>query len=181
VQRPEALGHGVHHQVDLVRPPGQRPGQHAGYAEHLPGVGQPHREHGGAGRAQRADGVRDRGRDQGGVEVRPQRVVDPGHHAGDVRPQPQGSRQLIALHVSDAGAVTRQVVQLRFGQALGQQRGPAAPAATSWPARCPGAAGRAGRSYRITDAEGDRVAQGDEPGHAGTSARSPAAAPSTAR
>ena len=69
------------------------------------GVGQPHGEHLGTAGPQPAHDVGE-GRGQPlGVESRPERVVDPDHHAGDVRAELKRPRQLVPLDVSHASAV----------------------------------------------------------------------------
>ena len=80
-------------------------------------------------------------------------------------------RQLVALEVGHARAVAGDDVQRpRSGQAVGQQDGPAAPAAAALAA----ATTRAGRcqSDRIADPERDRIAKRNERRHAATAVRS---------
>ena len=108
--------------VDRAHPPGQRPGEPARQPEHLRRVGQPHGQHGRAAGGQRGD------RSRGGlagphrVEPGPERVIDADDDAGDVGPQLERGRQLVALDVLGLRAAHREVVQFGAGQARGQVR-----------------------------------------------------------
>ena len=133
VQRAEPGRQAVGDRVHLARPPGQRPGQGAGQAEHLARVRQPHGQHLGARGAQRTHRVGQGRGHHGRVETGPQRVVDPDDDAGDLGPQLQGRGELIALQVAGARPAGGQDVQPRLAQAPGEQRGPAPPGPAARP------------------------------------------------
>src|SRR5215831_1513584 len=159
VQGAESQGDGIEHRVDLLCSPGQRPRECARQAEHPAGIWQAHGEHLRSRRPECAHRVRGSGFNQVGIEAWPERVVDSEYHAGDIRAQSQGARQLITLDVRYAGAARGEDVQIRIDEAVGEQRSPATP----------GAALRI-RTDGIADAQGDRVAEGYIRGHARTPA-----------
>jgi hypothetical protein len=104
-------------------------GQPGGQAEHPRRVRQPHGQHGGAARLQRGDGPGGGLTGTHRVEAGPQRVVDAHHDGGDVGPQLERRRQLVALDVLSLRAEHREVVQFRVGEPGGKVSCPASPAA----------------------------------------------------